>query len=102
MFSTKRISEFYHYKRVLHKDVIGYISELHGWYPAKAGRDVIMTGYLLLIKTVSFRFFFLAKMLTFAIVLLSFNLFRFIQNRLCLGYVSKHLIYQLKRKEIII
>lgn len=58
MFSTKRISEFYHYKRVLHKDVIGYISELHGWYPAKAGRDVIMTGYLLLIKTVSFRFFF--------------------------------------------
>lgn len=46
MFSTKRISVFYHYKRLLHKDVIGYVSELYGWYPAKAGRDVIMTGYL--------------------------------------------------------
>lgn len=41
-------------------------------------------------------------MLTFAIVLVSFNLFRFIRNRSCLGYVPKHLIYQLKRKEIII
>lgn len=32
-------------------------------------------------------------MLTFAIVFLSFNLFRITQNRLCFGYVFKHLIY---------
>lgn len=32
-------------------------------------------------------FYYLANMLTFAIVFLSFNLFPFIQNRLCPGYV---------------
>lgn len=38
---------------------------------------------------------FVATMLTFALVFFSFSLFRFIQNRVCLGYVLRLLLHVL-------
>lgn len=38
-------------------------------------------------------------MLTFAIVFLSFNIFRLTQNRSCFGYVFKNVIYWLREKK---
>lgn len=38
-------------------------------------------------------FFFQLIMLTFAIVVITFNLFRLTQNRSCFGYVFKNFIY---------
>lgn len=43
---------------------------------------------------------FLATMLTFALVFFSFSLFRFIQNRVCSGYVLSLLLHVLDNREL--
>lgn len=52
-------------------------------------------------KTVSCCLPFLATMLTFALVFFSFSLFRFIQNRVCSGYVLSLLLHVFDNKELI-
>lgn len=53
------------------------------------------------IKTVSCCLPFLATMLTFALVFFSFSLFRFLQNRVCSGYVLSLLLHVLDNRELI-